>query len=150
MFWKVIWLLAMLIAGLVLGLWLTGRPPVRSPWTWNGAGLTLERVRALASLVMLRAEVADVQETSLAGYTGSIRAAVLVRGELLMGVDLSQARFEQKDDLRHTAVLCLPAPRILSARLDHERTRIFGISTRGLWLIVPSGSDADAVVINRA
>jgi hypothetical protein len=143
-------MLAMLIAGLGLGLWWMGRSPVRSPWTCNSGGLTLERVRALADLVTVRAEVADVQETSLAGYTGSIRAALLIRGELLVGVDLSRATFEQKDEIRHTAVLSLPAPHVLSARLDHQRTRIFGITTRGLWLIAPGGQNADAAVINRA
>ena len=150
MWWKMSLLLVMLIAGLVGGFWLMGRMPGRSPWTWNNSGLTLEQVRALSELVTVRAEIVDVQETSLAGYTGSIRAAVHIRGELLVGVDLSQARFEQRDEVRHTAVLRLPQPQVISAKLDMKRTRVFGISARGLWLIVPGGADADTVVINRA
>ena len=143
-----------MIVGMVMGLWLSNPTPSLTPvqpaWTWTGTSLTLEKLQALSELVTVRAEIADVQETKLAGYTGSLKAAVLVRGELFVGVDLSQAQFENKDEIQHTAVLRLPQPHVISAKLDMNRTKVFGIASHGLWWFVPGGSDADAVVVNHA
>jgi hypothetical protein len=94
-----------------------GEAPAASP-------PTVEQVRRLSSLVTTRVEIADVQETAVEGYTGGIRV-MLVRGDFLMGVDLSQARFESVDTVARTATLLLPAPRAASPRVDHARTRLF-------------------------
>src|SRR5438132_1571070 len=61
------------------------------------AGLTVERLQPLSSLVTARVDVADVVETTLAGHTGSVRVAILVKGDFLLGTDLSAARFEAVD-----------------------------------------------------
>lgn len=148
--WRILIGLMLLTGGMVLGLWLASRAAGRPPWTWAGSGLTLEKLQTLSELVTVRAEVADVQETRLAGYTGSLKAALLIRGELLVGVDLSQAQLERQDDVRRTAVLRLPRPQVISARLDMERTRVFGITARGLWWFAPGGADTDAAVVNHA
>jgi hypothetical protein len=142
--------LVALLGGMMLGMWLMVSFGGWARWDRTRAGPTIEQVQQLAELVTVRAQVADAQQTSLAGYTGSIRAALLVKGEILVGVDLSQARFEQEDEVHRVAVLRLTRPRVLAARLDHERTKVFGVSTRGLWLMVPGGGDADAAVIDRA
>ena len=42
----------------------------------------------------VRVDVADVQETHLDGRSGGIRAAVMVRGDFLVGTDLGLAAFE--------------------------------------------------------
>ena len=148
--WRIVICLSLLVVGMIVGLWLANRTSSRPQWTWTGAGLTVEKLKALSELVTVRAEIADVQETKLAGYTGSLKAAVLIRGEFLAGVDLSQARFENKDEIRHAAVLRLPQPHLISAKLDMKRTKVFGISARGLWWFVPGGNDANAVVVNHA
>jgi hypothetical protein len=112
-------------------------------------GLTIEKVQPLAGLVTMRVEVADVLESDLDGYTGGMRVALLVKGDFLMGVDLSEARFEKVDDSARMAVLVLPQPRARSPRLDHEKTKVFAVSQSGLWQVAPGGSRATGVVIDR-
>jgi hypothetical protein len=54
------------------------------------------------------------------------------------------------DREKHSAAIRLPQPSVLYVRLDHERTRLLGIWSSGLWIIVPGGGDADAATVNRA
>ena len=69
---------------------------------------TIEQIQQLSSLVTLRVEVADVLESSITGYTGGVKAVLVVKGDLLLGVDLSQAKLEKVDLVARTAVLVLP------------------------------------------
>jgi hypothetical protein len=119
-------------------------PP--APPVHRDAGPTLEQVRRLSTLVTTRVDVADVQETSIEGHTGGVWVAVLVRGDFLLGVDLSKARFESKDLGKKQAVLVLPPPQVTSPRLDHDRTRLFGLSPHGLWHVVPGDAGRTHVV----
>ena len=112
-------------------------------------GPTVEQVQQLSSLVTTRVEVADVQETRISGHTGGVRAVVVVKGDLLLSVDLARARLEAVDRTARTAVLVLPQPAAASPRVDHERTRLFEVREAGLWLIVP-GDEARTEAVNRA
>jgi hypothetical protein len=118
--------------------------------TTTDTGLTIERIQPLSSLTTLKVQVADVLESELHGKTGKIRAALIVKGEVALGVDLSSAKFEHVDREKHRAVIHLPQPSVQYVRLDHERTRLLGVWSSGLWIIVPGGGDADAVTVNRA
>ncbi len=125
-------------------------------WRWPGreqqsphAALTLEQVQELSELVTTRVQVADVQETAIRGYLGGRRVLLVVRGDLLIGVDLSRARFEAMDPQGRTAVLVLPQPRVISARLDHEHTRIAADESEGVWTVVPGDAGRTATA-NRA
>jgi hypothetical protein len=148
-------MLVMLVLVLALGLgFLAGRSLLRRPWStvptayWHG-GPSLEQIQTLSSLVTMRVEVADVQQTQIAGHTGSVKAAVLVKGDYLLGVDLSRAKLEGVDPATQTAVLVLPEPQVQSPRVDHVRTRVFAITHDGLWLLVP-GDAGRTEVINLA
>lgn len=130
--------------------WLLGRPgsgtgtaPIMP------TGPTIEQVRELAELVTVRVDVADVQETNVAGHLGGLRVALILKGDFLLGVDLSQARFEAIDEAAKTAVLMLPAPRATSPRVDHARTRVVQVTDEGLWVIAP-GDAARGRIIGRA
>lgn len=112
-------------------------------------GPTIEQVEALSCLVTTRIEIADVQETRLDGYTGGARVAMLIKGDFLLGVDLSRARFESMDHAARTMVLVLPQPQVTSPRLDHERTKVFRVSQTGLWQIAPGGGQTSGDVIDR-
>ena len=118
--------------------------------TSASAGPTIERLRALSALTTLRVEVADALVTELRGRTGGLKAVLTVRGEVRIGVDLSAARFESLDHHARTAKLVLPHPRLQSAALDHERTRLVGVFAAGLWKMTPGGGDADAAAVNCA
>jgi hypothetical protein len=116
----------------------------------EGGPLTVERIQTLAALTTLRVEVADARVTEIAGYTGSIKAVLVIHGDVTIGVDLSQARFESVDSVARTAMLKLPQPAVQLARLDHQRTKLIGVWPSGLWVIVPGGQEADVTTINRA
>lgn len=111
--------------------------------------LRIEQVRALLELVSLRIDVADVQETTIRGYLGGRRVLLMVKGDLLISVDLARARFESIDQEQRQVVLVLPEPQTLSARLDHQKTRIVDVAGQGLWLIVP-GDAGRTQSINQA
>ena len=124
-------------------------PPAASQPVYRDAGPTIEQVRRLESLVVQRVDVADVSTTELQGYTGGVRAALVVRGDLVVSVDLSRARFEAKDPVKRSAVLSLPSPRVSRPRLDQDRTRLFELSRAGLWVIVP-GDGGQSAAVNHA
>jgi hypothetical protein len=105
---------------------------------------TLRQVRDLSSLVTSVAEVSDVQMTRLAGRTGGVEAALLVRGDVEVSVDLGLARFERLDPAARRAVLVLPPPRTSRPRLDHGRTRLLWLGRSGLWALVPAGAGGGA------
>ena len=137
------------LIGGVAGIWLgmrslTVKPPAA------GAGPTIQQVQALASLITQRIEVSDVQETAIEGRTGGIKAALLIKGDFLLGTDLSGARFEAVDAAARRAVLVLAQPRITSPRLDQERTRRFAVTQSGLWTILPEDRSVTTVLLNRA
>jgi hypothetical protein len=146
-------LLTVMLIGLALaaGYALAYLPQLRpGPGTQTTtAGLVLEHMELLSELVTTRAKVSDVTETQVQGYLGGRRALVVVKGEVLIGVDLSRARFESVDERRQTATLILPHPRAVSARLDHQHTRIVQNAARGTWHIVPGDAGSTATA-NRA
>jgi hypothetical protein len=109
----------------------------------------LEQVKGLAALTVLRVDVADVQVTDVRGYTGGVKAALVVKGDLVLSTDLSAARFESVDVEHRTAVLVLPPPRVSSPRVDHSRTRLLWVWRYGLWQAVP-GDRPHAAAVNRA
>ena len=117
------------------------------------AGITsapsVEQLKPLARLLTHRAIVVDVVSVSLIGYTGDLRASVIVRGDALLSVDLTKAHIEQVDHEARSLVLVLPRPHVVSARLDHEGTRIVAIESSGLWALMPC-DDARAEIIGRA
>jgi hypothetical protein len=113
-------------------------------------GPILERIHTLSSLTTLRVDVADAMTMELRGRTGGIVGVLVVRGEATLAVDLSQAKFHAVNEADRRAILVLPPPRVQSVKLDHQKTKLIGLSTKGLWLIVPDGDDADAAISDLA
>ena len=141
--------------GICLALGWLARTWYASDWTGGRiqsfhSGPTIEQVQALSCLVTQRVDVADAQETRLEGHTGGMKAALLIKGDFLLGTDLSRARFESVDAAARKAILVLPQPRVTSPRLDHDRTRIFAITQTGLWQLTPDDGGTAAAVLNHA
>jgi len=109
----------------------------------------IDQIRDLSSLVTTQIQVADVQETKLQGLTGGVRAVLVVKGDVLLTVDLQHARFEKVDPVTRSAVLVLPKPTITSPRVDQQRTRLVFLSSYGLWQAVP-GDRASIDAVNHA
>ena len=112
-------------------------------------GPTIEQIQQLSSLVTLRVDIADVQETTIKGHTGGSKAALIIKGDVLLSVDLRAAKLQDLNAETRTALLTLPQPRVLSPRLDHEKTRLLAVWDYGLWKIVPSDA-GQASILNRA
>lgn len=147
MFRKLLKSLMHILLGAVLG-WLVAQHRAQLPAVPNRApsAPTIEQIQSLATLTTVRVDVADVRLTELSGYTGGVRVAAIIKGDFYLSTDLTRARFESVDRDRHAAVLVLGEPRVSSARLDHHRTKLFALSSSGLWLITPGeGPYAEAV-----
>jgi hypothetical protein len=106
----------------------------------------LSRITELAELVTLRVPVSTVVTTEIAGYTGSISCVIVVNGEVELGVDLEQARFEDIDPEARNATLVLPEPKTRAARLDHIRTHVYSVDRHGLWVLLPSDEPGRRIV----
>ena len=111
--------------------------------TTSHTGPTIEQIpgtsRALSSRVTTRVDVADVQETRLDGYRGGVKAALPIKGDFLLGVDLSRGKSESVDNVGRTAarlremqlnvvtrmpsVMSPPRTTIRSSLLDHVSKR---------------------------
>lgn len=110
---------------------------------------SIHQIQQLAALVTAQVAVSDTHETVLSGHLGQVKAVLVVRGEVLLGPDLSAAKVTGIDPEQRIVRIDLPRPRVISARLDHERTHVAAISHAGLWLMVP-GDAGRTAVINRA
>ena len=110
---------------------------------------SIEAVRQLSELATVRVLLADVQSSRLEGVVGGAEADLLVRGELLVWVDLAQARFEGVDPVSKTAGVVLPQPRVSPPRIDHAKSRVVRVRQTGVWAVLP-GDGAQAAVVTRA
>jgi hypothetical protein len=99
-------------------------------------GPTVERLQRLAHLVTMRVYVADVLTAEGEGYRG----AWLIKGDALIGVDLSRARITTKDLKTRQATVQLLPPAVLLSRVDHDRTKTWEVQ-RTTW--VPWRGDQD-------
>jgi Protein of unknown function (DUF4230) len=107
---------------------------------------TIEAVQRLSSLMVTRVAVADVSQTQINGYAGGITAVIVIRGDFLLGVDLSKAKFEKINEAERSVVLVLTPPTVSSPRLDQDKTRLLYLTRQGLWSIVPGDAGQKAVV----
>jgi hypothetical protein len=124
----------LLIVGLLAALWGTyqvGRQTAAS--TFISGGPRIEEVRQIAKLAVLRVQVADVIE----GATAGAQAAVLVKGDADMAIDLDQIEVRARDGQSRTATLAIPTPQPERPRVDHDRTKIYELRKTGLALINP-------------
>jgi hypothetical protein len=90
-------------------------------------GPTIERLEALQELTIQKVHVSDVME-----YRNGWTAAWLVKGDGLISIPLKEARIVDVDQDHHKARIVLPQPRVLTARVDHERTLHYD-SKQGVW-----------------
>lgn len=127
----------LILAGLGTLLWVTyqfgaARTP-RPAYASTSAAPRIEDVRTLARLAVLRVRVADVIE----GSTRGARAAVIVKGDGDISLDLDAIELHAVDPDARTATIRLPRPRPDRPRVDHEATRIFELRTTGLASLNP-------------
>ncbi|MEW6253197.1 MAG: DUF4230 domain-containing protein [Planctomycetota bacterium] len=115
------------------GAYYVGRSLAPGPAPLVTSGPRIEDVRKIAKLAVLRVQVANVIEGRNAGG----RAAVLVKGDADLTIDLDGIRLAERDEAARTAVVRLPQPRPDRPRVDHERTRVYQLEKTGLAAINP-------------
>jgi hypothetical protein len=124
----------LLVAGLVALLWGAYYVGQRGTTARIIAGAPrIEEVRRIAKLAVLRVQVADVIE----GNTAGAMAAILVKGDADISVDLDQIQIAARDEQKRTATLVIPTPRPDRPRVDHSRTKIYELRKTGLAMINP-------------
>jgi hypothetical protein len=91
----------LLAAGVWAG-WRTGQATTASVRPHQPPVPTIQQIRQLSQLVTAKVTIADARETTLSGYLGDVKAVLVIRGDALLGPDLSQARIVSCDSASKT------------------------------------------------
>ena len=111
-------------------------------WFTSSTGPTIERLQNLTNLTTLCVPISDVVVVKKKGVLGLwTRIALIVKGDVEIGTDLSQARLEPSSDLTTEYTLYLPDPTTRRPRLDHQRTVTYAIDR--WWLAPPAPEVVD-------
>ena len=146
--WMAALILAALASGWIAGTWQRQRHLNNEGLASDHTGVTIEQVQELSSLVTTRVDVADVVESRLEGVTGGMKAAMLIKGDFLLEIDLSRAKLLLVDGTARTAVLQLPAAPVQQPAARPRADEGIWSSESGLWQITPGGGQSSAEVID--
>lgn len=105
---------------------------------------TVEEIETLTELVTNRIYVSDILKGTNKDYEG----IWVINGDALITIDLSKATIIDKNEEAKTATITLPLPRVVSARVDHERTKSVGI--KGLRFAPLRNTDNRAKIVDDA
>jgi hypothetical protein len=139
-----LWLLAAVaIFGLAaLGLLVFQLHLIFHPWDFGlrdtppavrSVGPTMVQLERLQYLVSTRVQVADV----LVGESRWLEGSWIIQGDALLAVDMAKAEIRAADRKARTAVIILPQPAVLSARVNHEKSQQWDIKSR-TWIPLAS------------
>src|SRR4051812_15292381 len=115
----------------ILGRWDFGIRDTRP--TITSTGPTMVQLERLRYLVSTRVNVADV----LVGESRWLEGSWIIQGDALIGVDMSKAEIKDRDEKSRTAVIVLPRPTVISARVNHEKSQQWDIKSRS-WIPMAS------------
>jgi hypothetical protein len=136
--WRSLTLLPALIASTALGLLAAQAAALLRAWdpgaretppSFGSPGPTVVQLERLRQLVSTRVHVADV----LVGESRWLEGSWVIQGDALLAVDMARAEVKDRDEKARTATIVLPRPAVLSARVNHERSRQWDIKSRS-WV----------------
>jgi hypothetical protein len=107
---------------------------------------TIQQIREIGELTVLKVPVRDVVTARIEGFTGGNSLVLIVHGEVGIGIDLEQAKYVEIDKTNRTAVLQVPSPKVLYAKLDHDHTRIHSLTRTGFWQAAIGSAGEDQLV----
>lgn len=145
-------LLGLLTATLLIALvwWLSARPGsriVRIDASRPSVVSQIQKLQRLETVVfgMDKIVVGERESKYLPRFLAGDRLLLIVFGEVTAGIDLSRVQANDVDiDPEGPVIrLTIPAPEILSTRLDNERTRVYSRET-GLFSRVDPDLETDA------
>lgn len=117
---------ALMLTTLILvptGMWVYGVPV---PWAQaSPPPPPLAVVQSLSELATARIHISD----SIEGENDHYRAKWALHAEVILGVDLSKAAYRKVDLEKRKAVLELPLPRLISSKIDHDRSEELYVKT---------------------
>ncbi len=108
------------------------------PPGFSAVGPTINQLERLQYLVSSRVHVADV----LVGESRWLKGSWIVQGDALIGVDMSRAEIKCKDGAKREAVIVLPAPTVMSPRVNHEKTQEWDVKSTS-WIPLASWAFGD-------
>jgi hypothetical protein len=118
-----------LLCSLPVALWLVGglsakaapgRDPLPPP--------VIEQIRGMSDLATTGVHISDFVEGENDHYFGRWS----LHGEVVLGVDLSRARYSGADDRARHVTLVLPQPHLVSSKVDHDRSEELYIRSK-VW-----------------
>jgi len=109
------------------GIWLAKTQPV--PTVVRSIGPTVTQFERIGELTTTRVHVTDVLSAEGEGYRGSW----LIKGDALLSCDMSQAKIVKVDVDKRKATIKLPPLRVISARVDHDKTKTWSVE-KTTWL----------------
>ena len=112
-----------------LGMWLGRSRVLTPPPIVRSMAPTVSQLERLGELTTARIYVTDVLWAEGEGYRGSW----LISGDALLSCDVAKAKVMNINEEKHTATIRLPPPRVISARVDHEKTKTWSVE-KTTWL----------------
>ena len=107
----------------------SGKTPASQPPLIRSTGPTVTQLERIGELTTTRVHVTDVLFAEGEGYRGSW----LIKGDALLSCDMSQAKIMKVDAEKRTATIHLPPLRVISARVDHDKTKTWSVEKTS-WL----------------
>ncbi len=93
----------------------------------NSLAPTVESIQALSELVTNRVYISDILEANNKDYKG----IWAINGDALITFDLSKVKIKDRNEDEQTITVILPQPKVISPRVDHDRSRLGSISGKG-------------------
>jgi hypothetical protein len=111
---------------------------------FSSPGPTLVQLERLQYLVSTRVHVTDV----LVGESRWLEGCWIIQGDALIGVEMAKAEITNRNETARSAVIVLPQPRVISARVNHEKTQQWDIKSRS-WVPMASAVFGDRQAIEK-
>ena len=109
---------------------------------------SIEAIRELSELTVLQVRATEVITNKARGQTGSTSVAVLIHGDVFLGVDLEQAEFVEVDREQQHLTLSLPTPGVRRAAIDHQASQMIYSHRKGLWRMALGPAMEDELIAN--
>lgn len=88
----------------------------------------LSRIQEMSDLATLRVHLSD----SIVGENNNWKVVWVLHGEAVLGVDLSQANYVSVDEQERMVTLSMPAPHVISNKIDHQRSMEMSVEQKTL------------------
>lgn len=118
-----------ILTGLLLFMAWPASKPNNNQGTTYTSEPTVQTLEKLAHLVTLKVHIADVLEAESKDGWKSVKGAWLIKGDALLGIDMTKATIASINYTNKHAIILLSAPEVMSPRVDHEKTKTYNVKS---------------------